>query len=71
MKYGIESCFKKGGITFFILTNPFQSYLGSFSERLVCMYVQFIYTISISILCVSWEELSLTESNQQMCDFYK
>ena len=27
----------------------------------VCVCV-FIYTISISILCVSWEELSLTES---------
>ena len=31
----------------------------------------FIYTVSISILCVSWEELSLTGRNQQICDFYK
>ena len=29
------------------------------------------YTISSGILCVSWEELSLTESNQQIWDFYK
>ena len=26
-----------------------------------CVYV-FIYTISISIFCVSWEKLSITES---------
>ena len=37
--------------------------------KLVC--VLFIYTISISILCVSREEGSLTESNQQIYDFYK
>ena len=43
----------------------------SFSECLVCVCVLFIYTISISILCVSREELSLIKSNQQTCDFYK
>ena len=31
----------------------------------------FIYTISISIVCVSQEEPSLIVSNQQMYDFYK
>ena len=35
------------------------------------VYVLFIYTISISILCVSQEELGLTESNQLICDLYK
>ena len=30
--------------------------------------VLFVYTISISILCVSQEELSLIESNKQICD---
>ena len=30
-----------------------------------------IYTTSISILCLSQEERSLVESNQQMHDFYK
>ena len=42
----------------------------SFSElRVVC--VLRIYIMSISILFVSCEELRLTESNQQICDFYK
>ena len=31
--------------------------------------VFFLYTIYISILCVSQEELSLIESNQQIYDF--
>ena len=30
-----------------------------------------IYTISISILCVSQEEPRLVESNKQIYDFYK
>ena len=34
----------------------------------VCVLI--IYTISTSILCVSWEEISV-ESNQQTSDFYK
>ena len=33
--------------------------------------VLFIYTISLSIHCVSREGLTLLESNQQICDFYK
>ena len=41
-----------------------------FSKCLVC--VLFIYTISISIICVSQEELSLSliASNAQIYDFY-
>ena len=35
------------------------------------MCVLFIYTISISIICVSQAEPSLTASNQQIHDFYK
>ena len=34
-------------------------------------YVLFIYTVPISIVCVSREELTLTESNQQIHGFYK
>ena len=30
-----------------------------------------IYTISHCFICVSWHELSLIESNQQICDFYR
>ena len=39
----------------------------------VCLSVcaLFIYVNSIIILCVSREERSLTESNQQIYDFYK
>ena len=33
--------------------------------------VLFIHTIFISILCALGEELSLTESNQLICDFSK
>ena len=63
---GIGSCFKKGGGTvsfIFILSNPFQSE----SEW---RFVFSLYTVSISILCVSWQEPSLIESSQQICDFY-
>ena len=38
---------------------------------LVVVCVLLIYAVSLSILCVSWEELSHSESNQQICDFYK
>ena len=38
-------------------------------DVLVC--VSLIYTIFISVFCVSWKDLNLTESNQQACDFYK
>ena len=41
----------------------------SFCEYLVCVCVLFIYTISISILCVSREEFSFIKSNQQIYDF--
>ena len=34
------------------------------------MYFLFIYTISISIICVSQEELNLIASNEQIYDFY-
>ena len=66
----IGGCLKKRGVSLiFILTNPFQCYL---SECLVCvrLCVLFIYTISISIICVSQEEPSLIACNQQICDFY-
>ena len=36
----------------------------------MCAFL-FVYTISISIICVSQEECSFIPSNQQMCDFYK
>ena len=38
----------------------------SFTECLVCVCVLFIYTISISIICASQEELSLIPPNQQI-----
>ena len=37
----------------------------------VCVCVLLTHTISISILYVSCEEVSLTESNEQICYFYK
>ena len=48
---------------FFLLTNPFQS-VSSLSEWW-CV-VLLIYTISLSIICVSWEEVGLIESNQKI-----
>ena len=42
----------------------------SFSMYLLKMCLLFTYTISISVICVSWKELSFTECNQQTCDFY-
>ena len=60
---------KRGGLSLiFILTNPFQCYL---SLSVWCVCVLFIYTVSISIICVSQEEPNLIASNQQMYDFYK
>ena len=35
------------------------------------MFLLLIYTISIIILCISWEEHSLIDSNQQRRDFHK
>ena len=46
----------------------FQCYL---SLSVWCMYVLFIHTIFISVICVSQEELSLIASNEQMYDFCK
>ena len=52
-------CFKKGGnLSIFILSIPFQSYL-SLSEWCVCVLL--IGTISINILCVSWEKFRLID----------
>ena len=48
--------------------HSFQCYL---SLSVWCVCVLFIYTIFISIICVSQEEPSLTSSNQQIHDFYK
>ena len=61
-----EVILKKEVSLIFILTNPFQWYL---SERLVCVCVLCIYTISISTVFVSREDLTLIESNQQIYDF--
>ena len=47
--------------------HPFQGYL---SLVVCCVCVLFIYTIFISIICVSQEELSLTAYNQLIYDFY-
>ena len=57
---------KKVGILslIFIPSNPFQFE----SEQ---WFVFYLYTICINIVCVSWEEPSLIESSQQICDFYK
>ena len=59
---------KKDISLIFILTNPFQCYL---SLSVWCVRVLFIYTISISIICVSKDEPSLIASNQLIYDFYK
>ena len=66
----IGDCLKKGVPFIFILTNLFQCYL-SVSVWCVCICVLFIYTTSISIICVSQEEPCLIASNQQIHDFYK
>ena len=43
----------------------------SFYDCLRCVGVLFTYTVSVIILCVSREELSLIESNQHIGDFYQ
>ena len=54
---------KKGGITYFH-TIPFQCH---FSQSVWYVCVLFIYTTSISIICVSEKDPSLLQaSNQQM-----
>ena len=58
---------KKSECHYLPLANP-SPYL---SLCAVSACVLFIYTICISILCVSQEGVSLVESNQQICDFYR
>ena len=67
---GLVKYAERGGdpITYFRTNQPFL--ILSFSEWVV-VCVLLIYTISLTILCVSWEEFSLIESNQQIYDFYK
>ena len=63
----IGGCFKIGDIT-----NKHQLTLSKVIFLSVCGLFGFlIYTIYISVLCVSQEGLSLVESNQQIYDFYK
>ena len=45
-------------------------FLWVFGVYAPCLFT-FIYSISISIICVSQEQLSLIASNQQIYDFYK
>ena len=59
---------KKGAVTYFHAYS-FQCYLSESFGLWVC--ILFIYNVSTSIICVSVEELTLIESNQQICDFYK
>ena len=64
-------CFKREGVSVMFkltLSSVFFQYL---SVCLVCVCVLFIYTISISIICVSQEKPSLIASNQQIYDIYK
>ena len=65
VKYG--ACFKNvGGIIYVHLTLSSVIFLWVLGVHVCCL---FIYTISVSILCVWWEELSLIESNQQIYTF--
>ena len=67
VKYG--ACFKNvGGIIYVHLTLFSVIFLWVLGVHVCCL---FIYTISVSILCVWWEELSLIESNQQIYTFCK
>ena len=54
---------KIGGITYFQTIWPFP--MLSFWVFGVCMCVLFIYTISVSIVCVSQEKHTVIKSNQQ------
>ena len=63
----IEGLFKKEGVEL-IFTLTFSSIIFRVFDVPLC--VLFIYTISISIVCVSWEEITLIESNQKIYDFY-
>ena len=55
----------------FILTNQLTNLSLSVRFRRVYVCVLFMYTISISIFCVSLKELYFIDSIQQICDFYK
>ena len=64
--------FKKERVSLiFILSKPFQCYLSLSAWCVFVWCVLFVYTISVSILCVSRQGRSLIESNQQICGFYK
>ena len=67
-KKGEVAFLKKEVSLLFILTLSSVIFLWVFG---VCMCVRFFYNISISIICVSKDKLSLIESNQQIYDFYK
>ena len=51
-------------------SNPFQCYL-SLSDWCACMCFVYLHYFYQYILCITQEEFSLIESNQQICDFYK
>ena len=55
-------------ITYFYTNQPFPT--SPFSECVLAC-VLLIYTTSLSILCVSWEESSFIECNQEKYGFYK
>ena len=59
---------KIGGL-FYLVTVALSKFI--FLSCVVCVCVLLIYTISISILCVSQEGFRLVESNQQIYNFYK
>ena len=59
----ITGYLEKRGYLISILASPFQCYL---CLSVWCVCVWFIYTISISIICVSQKEPSFKASNQQI-----
>ena len=66
---GRRGVFKKGTVSYiFVQTNSLQCYR---SQCLVCPNVLCIYSIPNSIVCVSWKEPTLIESNQQIYGFCK
>ena len=63
-----ELFLKMGALTYFHTNQPFSVFsFWAFSVR-VC--VLFIYNISISIVCVPWEEFTVIESNQQKTEYF-
>ena len=65
----IGGVLKKRVSFIFILTN--RIFHQTLVRVRVCVCVLFVNTISISVFCVSREEVSLIESNQQMYDLRK